>query len=212
MIILPHEQGSAEWERARLGRATASNFKKIMQPKKLKPSVTTYLYELAAERTTGEKQEREWTNYYVERGKELEPTAVLSYEFVKNEEVKRVGFCLGYEKAAFGCSPDGLVGDDGGLEIKCPMLAQHIQYCEENVLPDDYKSQVYGCLFVTQRKWWDFMSYHPDYEDFTIRVCAEDEDYKKWAEAFKPILTDFLKKLSKISKDEIHHLEEKKQC
>ncbi len=200
MIILNHEQGSDAWKQARLGRATGSNFDRIMTPKKFTPSKPGYLYQLEAERITGIKEEREWDSYYMARGRELEPVAVSSYEFSKSVVAQKVGFCLAYEKASFGCSPDRLIGEDGALEVQCPALKNHIKYFHQNKLPTDYCSQVYATLFVTQREWCDFMSYHPDYEDFIIRVFRDSEKYQEWAAHFKPVLEQFLKQLSSLVK------------
>lgn len=202
MVIIEHEQGSDEWYQCKLGRASASNFSQIMQPVRLKPALTKYIYQLSAERRTGMGQEPEWEGYYIKRGKELEECARAAYEWKNNVEVKQVGFCLATDNGGYGCSPDGLVGDDGGVEIKCPALTTHLEYMHLKTIPSKYLSQIYGCLWIMQRKWWDFMSYHPDEEEVIIRVSCEDEKYKKWCVAFRPILKDFLTEVNNLAKCE----------
>ncbi len=198
MIISNFEQGSPEWHQERVGKVTGSNFSRVMTASTLKPSKDAYIYELAAERASGMAEEGEWDSYHMRRGKELEPEAVSAYEFENNITVQRVGFCTPYAASAYGCSPDGLIGEDGGLEIKCPELKTHIQYTEENKLPSKYKGQVYGFLYVTKRNWIDFMSYHRDYEAFVLRVTTDDPSYIKWRDAWEMILPEFLEKLEKL--------------
>jgi hypothetical protein len=74
------------------------------------------------------------------------------------------------------CSPDGLCGNDGGLELKCPGIAKHVEYLIGGGCPDEYFHQVQGCLYVTGRAWWDFMSYYPGLPLFLVR-CLPDPDY-----------------------------------
>ena len=142
----------------------------------------------------------------IARGNELESCAVAMYELDYDCVVNQAGLCKPDIDSMYGVSPDGLidgVGDDpeigsGGLEIKAPRLKKHLQYITENVLPADYVHQVYGSMFVTGRDYWDFMSYSEDYKPFYIRTTKEDEQYKKWAAAFEPILNEFLTDLKKI--------------
>ncbi len=195
MIISNFEQGSPEWHQERVGKATGSNFNKVMTTK-LQLSEDGYIYELVEERSTGMVQEGEWQSYHMKRGKELEPEAISAYEFENNVSVQRVGYCTPYAGCAYGCSPDGLIGEDGGLEVKCPAtLKKHVEYYDKGKLPTAYKGQVYGFLYVTKRKWIDFMSYHRDYEAFVLRVTTEDEGYIKWRDAFEFVLPEFLEKL-----------------
>jgi hypothetical protein len=108
--------------------------------------------------------------------------------------VEQVGLCYSDDKK-FACSPDGLVGEDGGLEIKCPLVATHIGYLLNGELPSDYFQQVQGCLFVTGRKWWDFMSYSPGLKPFIIRV-KRDEGF---ISLLKGSLITFCKELDEIT-------------
>ena len=199
MRILEHEQNTPEWKEAKIGVASASNFDKIMTSIQLKPSKSDYIFHLAAERISGESAIDSFSNNAIEHGNYYEDEAIAAYEIENDIEVLRPGLCLPYEGAMYGASPDALIESCGGLEIKCPSLPVHLQYLHEGVLPKAYIHQVYGGLFVSNYDYWDFMSYHPQYEPFTIRTLATDKNYLKWKEAFEPILTDFLERLDKIT-------------
>lgn len=198
MIISDHEQGSDGWFMDRLGIATGSMFNCVMTSKQMKRAKSDYIYLLAAEAITQQPQEEIFSTKDIDRGNELESCAVAMYELDYDCSVDLVGLCKPDVGSMYGVSPDGLIGDLGGLEIKCPRLKKHLQYITENVLPSDYIHQVYGSLFVTGRDYWDFMSYSEDYKPFYIRTTKEDEDYKKWAAAFEPILNEFLTDLKRI--------------
>tara|TARA_R110000765_G_scaffold415809_1_gene517161 strand:+ start:62 stop:691 length:630 start_codon:yes stop_codon:yes gene_type:complete len=175
MTIINTEQGTAEWLNIRRGVITGSRFKDVVTPSKgdLSKSNVTYMHELIAERMGASVEF--FRNAHMQRGNDLEPQARTAYEFIKDSKVEEVGFCLDDGKL-FGVSPDGLVGEYGGLEIKCPKEATHISYLEKGELPLIYKPQVQGSMWITGRRWWDFMSYHPDLPPLIIRV-ERDEDY-----------------------------------
>ena len=175
MQILNIEQGTDEWHKARRGVITGSRFKDIVTPAKgdLSSSSKKYMYELVAERMGATIES--FSNEYMQRGTELEADARSAYEFIKDAAVSEVGFCL---EGIIGVSPDGLINDDGGLEIKCPKETTHISYLDDGGLPLIYKPQVQGSLWITGREWWDFMSYHPQLPPLIVRVYR-DEDYIK---------------------------------
>jgi len=198
MYISEHEQGSSEWFADRLGVATASMFSDVMTPKQMKRAKSAYIYELAAEALTKEDQSSFTGNDHTDRGNELEDTARKWYEFMFDVEALEVGLCKPEIDSQYGCSPDSLIGDEGGLEIICPELKTHIKYFVNNEVPDEYKAQVYGCLFVTGRDWWDFVSYHTKAEPFVIRTTKDDEGYLKWKSAFEKILPEFLNDLNEM--------------
>lgn len=203
MIILDDEQGSEAWFLSRLGIATGSMFNCVMTTKQMKRAKSDYIYLLAAEAITQRPQEEIFTTKDIDRGNELESCAVAMYELDYDCTVTMAGLCKPSIESMYGVSPDGLISEDGGLEIKCPRLKKHLQYVTENVLPADYVHQVYGSLFTTGRDYWDFMSYNEDYKPFYIRTTKEDEQYKKWAAAFEPILNEFLTDLKSIIKGDI---------
>jgi hypothetical protein len=182
MRVNNHKQGSDEWLQSRLGKPTASNFGKLITPTG-KPSASAdgYINELIAQRITGELPEF-YTNSAMERGNELEPAAKALYEFTYGVEVVEAGLCL-HDEFDCGASPDGLVGDDGGLEIKCPLPHNHIAYLRSGDVTTKYIPQIQGCLWITGREWWDFLSYHPAMEDLIVRVYRDEAYIKKLADA-----------------------------
>lgn len=176
------EQGSDAWLQSRLGRPTASNFGKLITPTgKASTSSEAYINELIAQRITGEIPEF-FKSEAMQRGNDLEPSAKALYEFTRDVEVVEVGLCL-HDEFDCGASPDGLVGDDGGLEIKCPLPHTHVSYLRDGNMPSKYIPQVQGCLWITEREWWDFMSYNPYMEDLIVRVYRDEAYIKKLADA-----------------------------
>ena len=181
MRILEAEQGTQEWLDARLGRPSASQFYKLITTSgKPSASADDYISEMIAERITGER-EPIFVNEWMQRGTELEPEARATYEFMHGVDVQEVGFILD-DSSEFGCSPDGLINDDGGVEFKCPSPKNHIAWSRKGVCPSKHYAQVQGCLYITGREWWDFMSYHPDMKPFVVRVERDEKFIKKLAE------------------------------
>jgi len=195
MRIIQVEQGSPEWHAARCGVPSASNFDMIVTTKG-EPSkqAQKYLYRLAGEIVSGNSEET-YQNGAMQRGRELEAEARKLYEFMTGLTVAQVGFCIADGDFAYGCSPDSLVGDDGGLEIKCPTMPVHVGYVLDNVLPTDYIQQVQGNLLVTGRKWWDFLSYYPGIKPLLIRVKPD----KKFQAILKAELERFCVELKQIT-------------
>jgi len=175
MRIDQNEQGSPEWLAARLGIPSASMFAKIVTTKGIwSASADAYINQLVAERLTGEREEV-FQSHHMLRGTELEPDARDLYSLISDAEVTEVGFCL-HDTLSAGCSPDGLIGEEGGLEIKAPAPSTHVEYLRGGVLPSKYKQQVMGCLWITGREWWDFVSCHPTMKPLIVRV-ERDEEY-----------------------------------
>lgn len=180
MRIITAEQRSAEWFAARLGVPSASQFGKVVTPTgKRSTQVDGYLNKLVAEILTGKSDQQE-PNEAMTRGTELEPEARAYYELIGGPVVE-TGFVI--HDDGFGCSPDGLVGDTGLLEIKCPLAHTHVEYLRENALPGLYVPQVQGQLLVTGREWCDFLSYHPDMKPLLIRVERDEQFIKVLHEA-----------------------------
>ena len=173
MIRVDVVQGTPEWQQARLGIPTASNFDKIVTTKgEPSKSAEKYMYQLVGERLSGTKEDG-YTNSHMERGIQLEGEARQFYDLVNGVEVEEVGFCK-HDSQLFGCSPDGLVGEDGGIEIKCPSMAVQVEYLLKKELPTAYFQQVQGTLLVTGRKWWDFVSYYPSLQPLILRVQRDE--------------------------------------
>ena len=181
MIILDMEQGSDEWLAARLGRPSASMFSKLITTKG-KPSTQAggYINKLAGERLSGES-EAFYTNEHMVRGTELEPEAREAYEFISGNNVLEVGFVVD-PSFEYGCSPDGLIGTDGGIEIKCPAATTMMKYYQDSEeLVKAYYQQIQGCMWVTKRDWWDAFAYHPKMKHVLVRVPRDDTFIAKLA-------------------------------
>lgn len=132
-----------------------------------------YQNKLLAERLRGLRDDT-FCGDWMKRGHVQEAAGGRAYGFITNQEIIQVGFCLS-DDGRYGCSPDRLVGDEGGLEVKAPSPGVHVGYMRRpNEVPGIYKPQVLGNLLVTERPWWDFISYHPDFEPVIVRTWAEE--------------------------------------
>lgn len=153
-VILYMPQRSDDWHIARSGSITASAIESIQQPR----ARETYINKLLAEMLTGEK-EPFVMNAAIQRGIDFEQAARERYIKESGNSVKEVGFVYSDESRRIGCSPDGLVGDDGLVEFKCPNSSTHISYRRDNSVPKKYVLQIQHQLYVTGRQWCDFMSW-----------------------------------------------------
>lgn len=179
MIIHDVAQNEPEWLQLRAGMPTASNFAKLItskgEPSKSLPTYANLLAaELFAQKPLNDFEGNQWT----ERGHELEEDARSQYEFLNDCDVQQVGFVTDDEKS-FGCSPDGLVNDDGMTEIKCLKTENHVEailYFEKHKkCPPKYVPQTQGQIHVCQRKWCDLIFFHPDLPTLTIRQEPDEE-------------------------------------
>lgn len=177
MIEVDCEQGSPEWFQARLGLPTASGFRRILTPSTLALAAgrVEYLRELVAERVLGRPaNEDAHGGAWAERGLHLEAQAVRAYERSTGRTTRAVGFCRRDDRLA-GCSPDRLVGEDGGLEVKTPAAKTHVGYLlDPDLLVKDYGMQVQGSLWVTGRAWWDLVSWNPGLREVRIRIAPSE--------------------------------------
>jgi putative phage-type endonuclease len=183
-IIRDIEQGTEEWLSLRMGKPTASDFSKIITTKGEKSkSLTDYAMKLASELLVDEREDS-FKSPHMQRGNELEPCARDQYQEHTFNLVDEVAFI---DHGDYGCSPDGLIGDEGMIEIKCPIQSIHTSYLHKNELPSKYKQQVQGQLFVANRKWCDFVSYNPTFKegyDLFIKRVYRDEEYIEKLEAY----------------------------
>lgn len=152
-------QGTTEWHAARCGRATASEFSSVLAKGQGKTRAS-YLRRIVAERLTGKVAES-YTNKHMERGQEQEPMARMAYEAAFDVQVRQVGF-IQHAELMLGCSPDGLIGEDGGAEIKSALPHVHVETMLSGSYPSEHRAQVQGNLWLSERRWWDFISYCPD--------------------------------------------------
>lgn len=162
MRIIDVEQGTPAWLAARAGKVTASRIADLMATTKTGwgASRGNYMAELVAERLTGTCAEG-FTNAAMKHGTETEPQARAAYEFYSDATVQQVGFVLHPTLDQSGCSPDGLVGDKGMIEIKCPNTATHIDTLLGASLPDKYLKQMLWQMQCCDRAWCDFVSFDP---------------------------------------------------
>lgn len=155
------EQGTEEWFAARLGRVTASRVNDIVARTKTGYSASrdNYLAQLVCERLTGKGAES-YTNAAMAHGTETEPLARAAYEMKNSVLVDEVGF-VKHPTLMAGASPDGMVGLDGLIEIKCPQTNTHIDTLLSGRIPTKYKAQMTWQMLCTGRKWCDFISFDP---------------------------------------------------
>jgi putative phage-type endonuclease len=180
-IIEMCEQGSAEWHRLRLGRITASRMKDVMtKPRSgdgLSKVAEAYMMELLAERLAGEPKPF-FENDAMRWGTETEPQARAMYELKEGVTVKEVAFIA--EGEYLGVSPDGLVGDDGLLEIKCPTTITQIKRALTDDYAADYYAQIQMQLWISDRKWCDFLSFDPRLDvdaGYLLQRVERDENF-----------------------------------
>jgi hypothetical protein len=182
MKIIDCEQGSPEWFSARAGIPTASEFHTVMaKGKGGGESLTrkTYLLKLAGEIITGEPMES-FTNAHMERGKAMEDEARDLYSFMTDSDPLRVGFVT---NGKAGASPDSLIGERGGLEIKTKLPHLLIDLLLKGEMPPEHKAQVQGCMWIAEREWWDFAAYWPKLPLFTKRIIRDDTYIRTIADA-----------------------------
>ena len=192
------QQGSEAWHQMRLGKVTASRVADLLAKTKTGPSASrgNYLIELALQRVT-KTIEESYTNAAMEWGTQTEPQARVAYEVKTGNFVDQVAFIDHPTIAGFGCSPDGIVGSDGLIEIKCPNSATHWSYIKANEPPNKYFIQMQAQMAVTGAKWCDFVSFDPRMPErsqlLVVRVMR-DPEYILYMEAE---ISSFLKEVEK---------------
>jgi len=170
MIIHDVEQGTPEWHAIRLGKLTASQAQAIATAGK---GLETLVYKKVAEKLTG-KADNGYTNANMERGNELEAMARGAYELETGNPVKQVGFVEASEYS--GCSPDGMVGKEGLVEIKCPSDKVFVEYLDTGKVDTGYMWQMQMQMLVCERKWCDYVVFAEGFPQSTvIRRIEKDE-------------------------------------
>lgn len=183
------EQGTEEWHAQRLGKFTASRMKDLMARAKKDGSflkaAQDYMDEVLSERLTGKASPKPVT-YAMQRGTDLEPEARNNYAFEVGVQISQPEFVGHPDFESVGASPDGYIGEDGLLEIKCPeSLTKHLTYLKDKAHVKEYWWQVQCQLWVTGRKWCDLVSYHPDFPHALQLAIARIEPDAKAFEAMK---------------------------
>ena len=197
------EQRTEEWYQARLGKVTASKIEAVMAKTKTGYSATRqdYMTDLIVEKLTGET-----TDFFIsaemQRGIDKEDDAKTAYMFKTGNFVENVGFIDSEETDNSGASPDGLIGDNGGIEIKCPKTKTHIQTMLTGKIKKGYILQMQWCMYCTGRQWWDFVSFDDRLPDdmslFIKRIERDDkmiEEIKTEVNKFNLEMSEMIEKL-----------------
>jgi putative phage-type endonuclease len=200
------DQGTEEWFTIRIGKVTASRVADVIAKTKTGYSASrdNYMAQLVCERLTGQKGES-FSNAAMQHGTDTEPLARAAYEALHDVLVDEVGFVPHPSIEMAGASPDGLVGDDGLLEIKCPNTATHIETLLSQSVPGKYNTQMQFQMACTGRQWCDFVSFDnrlPTELQLFVKRVPRDEVFIRLIEAeivqFLAELDDKINKLMKV--------------
>ena len=171
------EQNTEAWHKLRRGKLTASDFKSLITEKTQKIASNTKIKDLAYKKAVETIfNYKEWeeaseevifNSFDIERGNRLEPIARQEYEARTLKPVEEVGF-IESECGLLGYSPDGLVGEDGLIEIKAPRKSKHLETIFKNEVPLEHIAQIQGGLYLSGRKWLDFISYNENCNNLKI--------------------------------------------
>lgn len=203
MKIHPAQQGSLDWMQARAGVATASEWDQLLTPEfaiRKGEMPKTYLAKKVAEAWLGGPLPG-FNVWDTDQGHLLEEEAIPFFELETGIAVQRVGLVT-TDDGLLGCSPDGLIGEDSGIECKCPAPQTHVSYVLAGVLPKDYAVQVHGSMFVTQRPTWKFLSYRRRFPPLILTIERDEEIQEKIAEALALFLGQFqaaMKRMEEIN-------------
>jgi putative phage-type endonuclease len=200
-------QGSDAWFERRIGKATASKMADLMAKTKTGYSASraNYMAQLIVERLTGQKQES-YTNTAMQWGTETEPQARAAYELETSNQVKEVGFIDHPVISMSGASPDGLIGDEGMLEIKCPNTATHIDFLLSGDIDGKYIKQMMWQMACTGRQWCDFVSFDPrlpvNLQIKIARVNRDEVAISEMENEVKKFLDEVSEKVKKLQEIE----------
>lgn len=191
------EQGSPEWFAARRGNVGASGVYKVMAKGQGKTR-KQYMTDLLIERLGG--QNESFTSQAIERGNEMEPLARSAYEVETDSIVTECGFIMHPELDRFGASPDGLVDDDGLLEIKCPNTSTHIDFIRSRKPAGQYIWQMQAQMACTGRDWCDFVSYDDRLPGLEFQRVTIERDNAKIDEMMEAVSV-FLVELEELESE-----------
>jgi len=194
------DQGTPEWMAERSGKVTASALSNVMMAKTT-AGYQNYMAQLICERLTGQPVET-FKSSAMEYGTATEPQARAFYELESGNTVKQVGFVHHPTIANCGASPDGLIGTDGGLELKVPQPAKHIKNLMGGPIDKPYILQMQWCMACTGRDWWHYGSFNPTFPDHlklhVQRVSRDDAMIDEIAFAVVRFLSDVDEKLQDL--------------
>ena len=198
------EQGSVEWEILRSGKVTSSQMDALVSPTgkiRTGDGPKTYLMQKLAEAWIGGGLPSVQGIFDMEQGSLLETYARPAFTLETGLQVAKVAF-MESDDGFTGCSPDGLVNDHVGLEIKCPRIETHIRYLLDGVLPTDYVLQVQGSMWVSGLNQWYFCSFRRNFPPFVLLIDRDDEMQEVITEAiheFKGKFTHSMNRLIEIN-------------
>ncbi|MCP5006900.1 MAG: YqaJ viral recombinase family protein [Planctomycetes bacterium] len=200
MIIENMSQNTTEWDNIRLGIPTASAFKNIITSKGERATNPRkkYLYKLAGEKVSGEKSD----GYYgssMAKGHKREDESRELYSYINEIEVEQVGFCFFDEKKEFGCSPDGLVLENGGFETKNAESHVQVERIDKGWSTSQHFQQIQGSLLVTGREWWDLVSYSRGLKPIIIRFERDEKFIRILHAELRIFLRDLNNLIERIS-------------
>jgi hypothetical protein len=200
IIITDFEQGSEDWFAAKAGSPGASSIDKIITTTGARSKQRDdFMYQLAGERICG-KCEETFQSLAMQKGIEREAAARSFFELVQGVEVKKVGIVFKDEWKLCHCSPDGLIGDNAGLEQKNPMMKTHVKYLLAGKLPTDYFSQCQMSLYVTEREKWWFMSAYEGLPPLILEVRRDEAFIKKLEVELNEFNGELLAMVEKLKK------------
>lgn len=198
MVIIDCEQGTDEWLLARLGRASASQFNAVLakarNPSDEASTRRNYRVTVALERVTGQPLPH-YRSEHMDWGHDTEDLARTSYMISTGNIVDQIGFAQ-HDVMMAGASPDGLIGTDGGIEIKCKVPANHLESLRLRRMPGEHRAQVQGNLWIFEREWWDYVSFDPRFPNnaqLMIDRVYRDDAYIKYLETE---VTQFLEEVA----------------
>lgn len=198
MKVVRCTQHSHEWFEARVGHVTGSEVASVLNYLKRGDESAerrNYRFKIASELLTGVAQGQGYVSAAMDWGNEQEPFARGAYEVSTNSQVSQIGFVLHETIPFFGGSPDGMVNDDGGVELKCPDTTTHLKWILDGEVPEAHRDQMYTYMALTERRWWDFASFDPRPRDpryhlFIKRLDWNDERIDQIESGVKQLLSE----------------------
>ncbi|WP_375663144.1 lambda exonuclease family protein [Bartonella sp. CL266QHHD] len=202
------EQRTAEWFQARLGKVTASNIYSVLS--KTTKGLPTSKYEDYKIKLITERLTREISPYYetedMRWGIEHEDDALREYGFIYDADITKCGFIQHPTIEMAGASPDGLIGEDGLIEVKCPRSVTHMRFCIGDEIKPEYHAQMQFQMACTERKWCDFVSYDPRFtgEFFHLRmkvkrILRDDQQIEQINQAVETFLAEIEREIKQLS-------------
>lgn len=193
-------QLDGEWHKLHIGRVTGSELQNLVTPEfaiRTGETPKTYLYRKLAEAYRGTVLPG-FSTWATEQGQELEYEARAWYSLTYDDHPCRIVGFVEHDNGRCGASPDALLGEDGGLEIKCPEPHTHVKYLMQGVLPKEYAPQVHMNLYATGRKWWRFVSYRRGFPEFVLHIERDEKIIEQIEKALDRFYVEFDLGLEKL--------------